>query len=45
MFPAIILSKPPASPVNTPVFAVIAEAVIVPLTPKPLNVPTDVMLP
>ena len=41
--PPTTFDKPPASPVNTPVFAVIAEAVIVPLTPKPVNVPTDVM--
>jgi hypothetical protein len=30
-------------PVNTPVLAVIFAPVIVPLTPKPVNVPTDVM--
>ena len=41
--PPTTFDKPPASPVNTPVFAVIAEAVIVPLTPKPVNVPNDVM--
>ena len=28
---------------NKPVFAVTAEAVIVPLTPKPVKVPTDVI--
>ena len=31
-------------PVNTPVFAVTATAVTVPLTPSDVNVPTDVML-
>ena len=41
--PPAIADKPEPSPLNMPVFAVIAEAVIVPLTPKPVNVPTDVM--
>ena len=40
---ATTFDKPPASPVNTPVFAVNATAVTVPLTPNALNVPNDVM--
>ena len=36
--PAIAL-KPEPLPVNTPVFAVNATAVTVPLTPNPVNVP------
>ena len=35
--------NPPASPVNTPVFAVILTAVILPFTSNPVNVPTLVM--
>jgi hypothetical protein len=41
--PAIAL-RPLPLPVNTPVLAVNAEAVTVPLTPNDVNVPTDVML-
>ena len=41
--PAIALSPLPL-PVNTPVFAVNAGAVTVPLTPSEVNVPTDVIL-
>ena len=36
--------KPLPLPVNTPVLAVILAAVIVPLTPNDVNVPTEVML-
>ena len=39
------LDNPPPSPVNTPVLAVNATAVTVPLTPNPVNVPTLVILP
>ena len=38
-----MLVKPAALPVNTPVFAVILAAVILPLTPKSVNVPTLVI--
>jgi hypothetical protein len=41
--PAIALNPLPL-PVNTPVLAVNAEAVTVPLTPNDVNVPTDVIL-
>ena len=37
-----ILDNPPPSPVNRPVFAVNAGAVIRPLTPNELKVPKDV---
>jgi hypothetical protein len=42
-FAPTIELKPLALPVNTPVLAVILTPVIVPLTPSPVNVPTDVM--
>ena len=35
--------KPEPLPVKTPVFAVTATAVIVPFTPRDVNVPTEVM--
>ena len=41
--PAIAL-KPLPLPVNTPVFAVILAAVILPFTLRPVSVPTEVML-
>ena len=41
--PAIALSPLPL-PVKTPVLAVMFAAVMLPLTPKLVNVPTDVML-
>ena len=40
-----ILVNAAALPVNTPVLAVMLTAVTVPLTPKPVSVPTLVMLP
>ena len=43
MLPACTLLNPLALPVNTPVLAVNATAVTVPLTPNDDNVPTDVM--
>ena len=36
--------KPEPLPVNTPVFAVMLTAVTVPLTPRPVKVPTEVIL-
>ena len=41
--PPAIFDKPPPSPVNRPVFAVIVCAVITPLTPNTDSVPSDVM--
>ena len=42
-FAPTIELNPLALPVNTPVFAVNATAVTVPLTPSDVNVPTEVM--
>ena len=40
-----IADSPLPLPVNTPVFAVMFAAVMLPFTPRPVNVPTDVILP
>ena len=42
LVPGIAVNPEPL-PVNTPVFAVILTAVTVPFTPKPVNVPVEVM--
>ena len=44
-FPPAIFVNPAPLPVNTPVLAVNADAVTVPVTSKLVNVPTLVMLP